>query len=77
MRLMDGLPLYVSGRLNTDAAYYHTWDLQGIFDTEEAAKASCRDKTYFYFTMKLNESLPHETVVRADSIFPKFGAHKT
>lgn len=72
MRLMDGLPLYVVSR-DSDSPE-HVWELQGVFDTEEAAKAACRDDTYCYFLVKLNESVPHETIVRDDAIFPKAGA---
>ncbi len=75
MRLLDGLPLYVVGRINVDS--YYKWEFQGVFDTEEAAKVSCRDDTYFYFAMKMNEPAPHETTVAKDAIFPKAGAQTT
>lgn len=38
------------------------WELQGVFSTEEAAIDACRDHTYFVGPIKLNESLPHETL---------------
>jgi hypothetical protein len=38
------------------------WEIQGIFDSVALAEAACRDENYFVQPMKLNESLPHETV---------------
>ncbi len=69
MGLLDGLPIYVVGRLNADS--YYKWELQGVYYVEQLARLSCKDETYFYFTMKLNEPAPHETVVRKDAIYPR------
>lgn len=69
MELLDNLPVYVVGRINADS--YYKWELQGIYQTESVARDSCRDDTYFYFIMKLNEPAPHETVVAKNAIYPK------
>jgi hypothetical protein len=38
------------------------WDIQGVFDTQEAAVAACRDATYFIGPVPMNQQLPHERV---------------
>jgi len=75
MGYLDGLPIYVVGRLSEGG--YYKWDIQGVYYEETMARMSCRDETYFYMVMKMSEPAPHKTIVREDAIFPMLEAHKT
>jgi len=75
MGYLDGLPVYVVGRLSKDG--YYKWELQGVCYEETMARMRCVDETYFYILMKMSEPAPHKTTVRNDAIFPNVGAHKT
>ena len=36
------------------------WDVQGIFDNEDAAVAICKTENYFIMPLMLNQELPHD-----------------
>lgn len=38
------------------------WEIQGVFSTEDAAKAACRKFNYFYLPLILDENFPDETI---------------
>ena len=38
-----------------------TFEIQGIFSTEERALKACKDRNYFIHPLMLDEELPHET----------------
>ena len=42
------------------------WEFQGVFSTKDLAVAACRDGNYWICRVKLDESLPHETMVMTD-----------
>lgn len=49
------------------------WEFGGVFDTEIAAIAACRDWSYFVASFYLNETFPHETTnVWLSSSYPLF-----
>lgn len=54
--------LYIVGRWKGGTPGQMSWDFQGIFDAEEHAEAACRDCTYSYWPVTLNQALPDETV---------------
>lgn len=62
--------LYLVSQFKAETKEGIAWEFQGIFDTEEAAKASCRDSTYCYFPVKLNETVAHETVIPTGAVYP-------
>lgn len=59
---VDMTQVWVCGRVTHICTQPREWELQGVFSTEEAAVSACRDHTYFVGPVKLNESLPHETL---------------
>jgi len=46
------------------------WQFQGVFDTEEAAVAACKDETWFVGPVALNEELPEEAMDWPGAYFP-------
>jgi hypothetical protein len=49
----------MKGRIRAGTA---AWEFQGVFSSEEKARAACRRDNYFYAgPYTLNESLPHAT----------------
>ena len=46
------------------------WEFAGIFDSKDLAIAACVDKDYFIGPVKINETIPHETVPWDDSYYP-------
>ena len=67
------MTMWLAGRYNWDdekRAYDELWLVQGIFDTEDGARAACRDQTYFVMPLRLNESLPHEPQESAGAYYP-------
>lgn len=51
------------------------WQFQGVFDSEAAALAACRDPYYFIGPATLNEALPHELMPEwPGAKWPKWGA---
>lgn len=56
---MNEQTLWVSGKLRGHAAGgTPAWDLQGVFDTEDAAAAACQDGNDFIGPVPLNKPLP-------------------
>jgi hypothetical protein len=47
-----------------------TWELGGIFTSEERAIAACKVRTDGYWEVPLNEDLGRETVIIEAAIFP-------
>lgn len=47
------------------------WAFQGVFDSEEAAIAACRDAHYFIAPAVLNASRPHENEQWDGAYFPR------
>ncbi|MBA7500895.1 hypothetical protein ES704_03657 [subsurface metagenome] len=46
------------------------WEFAGVFDSKDLAIAACIDKNYFIGSVKLNETIPHETVEWKDAYYP-------
>jgi hypothetical protein len=46
------------------------WEVQGVFDTKDAAIAACRDYFYFVMPLEMNKQLPHETMQNKDTWYP-------
>jgi hypothetical protein len=63
--------LWICGRYIGDPDVIGEWQFQGVFDTEAAAVAACRDKTYFIGPATLNEPLAHESINWEGSYYPK------
>jgi hypothetical protein len=49
--------VWIVGQWYTD----QPWEFSGVFDSEAAAIAACRDDTYFIAPYTLNTAAPHET----------------
>lgn len=63
--------LWIVGQYLGDSEDGVAWDFQGVFDSESAAIAACRDSSYFVASATLNEELPHETVEWDTCYYPK------
>lgn len=65
--------LWLVGKLipNEDYTKWNTWEVQGIFDTEEAAKAVCSTPCHFVGPLFLNEVLPDESTEWPGAYSPK------
>lgn len=63
--------LYIVSQYKAETDKGIVWEFQGVFDTEEAAKIACRDETYCYFPVTLNETVSHKTIVSTEAIYPK------
>jgi hypothetical protein len=51
------------------------WEFQGVFSTERAAVAACRDHTYFVGPAEVDVEIPHETAVTwPGAFYPKAAA---
>ena len=48
---------------------FRAWHIQGIYSSEEKARAACEDENWLYFAMLLDVSYPHEPV-EVQAIFP-------
>lgn len=46
------------------------WEIQGVFDSEEKARAACRSKDYFIGPLDFNRSYPEETMDWEGSYYP-------
>lgn len=55
------MSLWVVGRNKAETESGIVWEFQGVYSTEEMAKAGCHDRTYFLAPAILDESLPHES----------------
>lgn len=62
--------IWLAGRVTAVTDQGQVWEVQGIFPDEEAAKAACRDTTYFIVPLPWNVSLPHETIEEPRGYFP-------
>lgn len=47
----------------------NTYEIQGIFSTENKALVACKDRTYFIVPLILDKASPHETV-KWDGYYP-------
>ena len=64
--------LFIVGQVQGPGPCGTAWDFQGVFSTEEAAVAACRDETYFVGPAELDQELPHETTTAwPGGYFPK------
>lgn len=59
--MKTGDTLWLVGQYREDSE--HKWEFQGVFDSEEKAIAACRYSWYFIAPARLNEQVPHETVM--------------
>ena len=61
------MKLWIVGQKPADGQ----WQFQGVFDSEEAAMAACRNETYWIAPATLNEFVPHEPVIWDGGYYPK------
>lgn len=65
---MMGETVWVCGQtLNHETS---SWELQGVFTTQEAATAACRDATYFVGPVAVDQPLPHDRVEWTGAYYP-------
>lgn len=50
-----------------------TWQLLGVFDTQEAAEAACTDDNHFYGPVELNKRLPDDVEAWPGACYPTAG----
>lgn len=55
------MDLWIVGQQKNNEKY-REWDFVGVFDSEDKAIAICKDRSYFFSPIKLNEKAPDETV---------------
>lgn len=64
------MKLYVVGKVES-VEEYQTWDLQAVFDTEEAALKSCADRhLWFIGPVELNKPFPEGPVFWPEAYYP-------
>lgn len=64
------MKLWIVGKSIRDCDDGQVWEFQGVYDSEPAAAANCRDSRYFYAPAALNQSLPDDRCPWPDSIRP-------
>ena len=62
--------LWLCGKFVASTPQGRVWEFQGIFFTEELARAACRDYTYWIAPVVPNEEQPHEAVEFEGGYFP-------
>lgn len=67
--MSTGHRLWIAGKVLD--ARNSRWEFQGVFDTEAAAVAACRDATYFIGPATLNKPLPHRATHWRGARYPK------
>ena len=60
--------MYLVGRICTEV---FEWDFQGVFSSREKAIAACRDSSYFFYPVSLDEEIPHESMEAPNIEWPK------
>lgn len=55
--------VWVVGQFRKEVDGGMVWDMQGVFDSEEKARAACRNWRYFYTSLVLNENAPDDVVL--------------
>jgi len=70
--MTDTKTVWLVGRRHNPHDDLSEWEVQGAFSTEELAKEACRDWTYFYGPLTLDEPLPHERDVWPGVVWPKW-----
>lgn len=67
-----GVKLWIAGKLTSDwRPDGCAWEFQGVFDSKAKADKACRTRSYFYFSVALNQELPDRTIHAADSCYPR------
>lgn len=64
---------WITGRITPEEeldTFEHTWQLQGVFRTEQAAKSACKDDLYFIGPVLVGVSLPHDRTEWPGCYFP-------
>ena len=61
--------VYLVGQHRNEYPEGNVWEWQGVFSTEEKARAACRNWRYFYTPLELDENAPDESVM-VDVTFP-------
>ena len=59
--------LYVVGQMREG----RQWELQGVFDTLEAADAACLDGNYFLGPVELNQRAPANSRAWVGCVYPR------
>ena len=64
--------LWICGQIREKAnETRHIWDFQGVFTSEEKAKAACRNDKYFIMPIELDKEYPDEAVKPTRGYYPK------
>jgi len=62
--------LWICGQIFSEDG--HTWDFQGVFSTEEKAKAACKNDSYFIGPVVLDEEISEETIEWEGCYYPLY-----
>lgn len=65
--------VWICGQARLKADYtVRTWEIVGVFSSQEKAIQACRDMDYFVGPMIMNQAMPHEPTEWEGSFYPFF-----
>jgi hypothetical protein len=64
------MKVWIVGIYKGPAPIGFAWEFQGVFSTEAAAVAVCRDQTYMIGPAEIDAELPHETADWPGAYYP-------